>query len=310
MIRIELTKTKPRLLEAEPLTGGMVKAVEVQFLFSPEWDTLEKTAVFSAGQASVNVVLPQNGSCAVPWECLTTAGERLTVGVYGSMGGTVVLPSELCELGAVLPGTSLGQSEAAPPSPTLVEQLMQTAGEAKTTAQSVRADADRGLFNGARGEKGEPGAAATIAIGTVTTAAPGESGRVTNRGTPEAAILDITLPRGEKGEPGVPGIPGPQGERGPEGLSVARVVSLRLPTANWEGGSVLWSQPVTIPGTTAATKVDLSATHAQLLQLKKDGVLSLYVENTDGILTAQAFGKKPFSDVVLQAALTEIILPA
>lgn len=307
MIQIELTKTKPRILEAEPLTCGMVKAVEVQFLFSPEWAALEKTAVFSVSKTAVNVILPPNGSCAVPWECLTAAGERLTVGVYGSMGGTVVLPSELCELGVVLPGTSLGQSAAVQPTPTLVEQLMQTAEEAKTAAQSLRADADRGLFNGARGEKGEPGAAATIAIGTVTTAAPGEEGRVTNRGTPEAAILDISLPRGEKGDPG---IPGPQGERGPEGFSVARIVSLRLPAANWKGSSVLWSQPVTIPGTTAATKVDLSATHAQLLQLKKDGVLSLYVENADGFLTVQAFGKKPFSDVVLQAALTEIILTA
>lgn len=46
------------------------------------------------------------------------------------------------------------------------------------------------------------GEAATIAIGTVTTVPPGQEARVTNRGTPHAAILDFEIPRGEQGPPG------------------------------------------------------------------------------------------------------------
>ena len=33
----------------ELLTAGMAKAVTVEFVFSPEWDGLTKTAVFSNG---------------------------------------------------------------------------------------------------------------------------------------------------------------------------------------------------------------------------------------------------------------------
>ena len=47
---------------------------------------------------------------------------------------------------------------------------------------------------------GPQGDAATIAVGTVTTGAPGSSVIVTNSGTPGAAILDFTIPSGETGE--------------------------------------------------------------------------------------------------------------
>lgn len=61
-----------------------------------------------------------------------------------------------------------------------------------------------------RGEKGDPGedgAAATVAIGTVTTGDPGTSASVVNSGTASAAVLDITIPRGDKGETGDGGVP-------------------------------------------------------------------------------------------------------
>lgn len=52
---------------------------------------------------------------------------------------------------------------------------------------------------GMRGATGNPGASGTIEIGTVTSGAPGTSVTVTNRGTPQAAILDIQIPRGMPG---------------------------------------------------------------------------------------------------------------
>ncbi|MCE3285842.1 MAG: hypothetical protein K0R70_2098, partial [Steroidobacteraceae bacterium] len=52
------------------------------------------------------------------------------------------------------------------------------------------------------GDKGDTGTAATIAIGTVTTGAPGASADVDNVGTSGAAILDFVLPRGDTGETG------------------------------------------------------------------------------------------------------------
>lgn len=53
-----------------------------------------------------------------------------------------------------------------------------------------------------RGDKGDPGDAATIRVGTVSTGEPGSSAAVTNRGTTADAILDFTIPRGDKGDPG------------------------------------------------------------------------------------------------------------
>lgn len=46
---------------------------------------------------------------------------------------------------------------------------------------------------------GQPGAAATIRVGTVTTLPAGSDATVTNRGTPEAAIFDFGIPKGADG---------------------------------------------------------------------------------------------------------------
>ena len=55
---------------------------------------------------------------------------------------------------------------------------------------------------GEPGEKGDPGDPGTIAIGTVATGEPGTSAAVSNTGTPGSAILNFTIPRGDKGTDG------------------------------------------------------------------------------------------------------------
>lgn len=56
--------------------------------------------------------------------------------------------------------------------------------------------------DGVDGINGKDGTAATITIGTVTTGEPGSNASVTNVGTDTAAILDISIPRGDKGADG------------------------------------------------------------------------------------------------------------
>lgn len=53
---------------------------------------------------------------------------------------------------------------------------------------------------GATGAQGEQGDAATIAVGSVTTAAYGTAASVTNSGTSGAAVLDFVIPQGAPGE--------------------------------------------------------------------------------------------------------------
>lgn len=70
---------------------------------------------------------------------------------------------------------------------------------------------DAGQFQGPAGEKGDPGdpgTAATIQVGTVQTGEPGSDAVVTNGGTENAAVLNITLPRGEQGPKGDTGTMG------------------------------------------------------------------------------------------------------
>lgn len=58
-----------------------------------------------------------------------------------------------------------------------------------------------------KGDQGDPGpqGPATIAVGDVTTGAPGTEAVITNAGTAADVILDITIPRGNQGNPGTPG---------------------------------------------------------------------------------------------------------
>ena len=53
-----------------------------------------------------------------------------------------------------------------------------------------------------QGATGPQGAAATIAVGTVTTGAAGSSATITNSGTSGAAVFDFTIPRGDAGDLG------------------------------------------------------------------------------------------------------------
>ena len=82
-------------------------------------------------------------------------------------------------------------------------------------------------IKGDTGNKGPEGKAATITIGTVSTGDENSNAIVTNSGTNTDAILNFTIPRGNKGEKGdigPIGLTGPKGdkgdigEQGPQGI--------------------------------------------------------------------------------------------
>lgn len=70
------------------------------------------------------------------------------------------------------------------------------------------------------GLKGDPGEAATIAIGTVTASEPGGAPSVRNSGTKQDAVFDFVIPRGETG---------PQGEVGPEEVHFGAFADFPIP---------------------------------------------------------------------------------
>lgn len=64
---------------------------------------------------------------------------------------------------------------------------------------------------GATGQDGQDGAAATITVGSTTTGQAGTNASVVNSGTSSAAVLDFTIPKGDKGDTGATGADGQDG---------------------------------------------------------------------------------------------------
>lgn len=115
----------------ELLTAGMSKAVTVQFVFSPEWSGLTKTAVFSNGKDTVDVLAANwdGDTVPVPHEVLAVPGRHARVGVYGADESGVVLPTVWVSLGKVQPGADPSGDASADPSMPVWAQLQNQIGD-------------------------------------------------------------------------------------------------------------------------------------------------------------------------------------
>lgn len=115
----------------ELLTAGMSKAVTVQFVFSPAWDGLTKTAVFTNGKTTVDVLAASwdGDTVPVPHEVLAVPGRHARVGVYGANESGVVLPTVWVSLGKVQPGADPSGDETADPSLPVWAQLQKQIGD-------------------------------------------------------------------------------------------------------------------------------------------------------------------------------------
>ena len=205
MIICQVTGAAITVTQNQLLTSGMVQAVPIRFLFSPEWEGLERTVVFTAGAVSISCLLGEEEQCFVPWECLAGAGEYLSVGVYGTRAQETVLPTISCSLGLIYPGTQPAENTPTEATPTMVQQLLQQTEAAVLAANALREDADAGRFNGKDGADGAPGPQGPKGN-------PGEAGPQGPKGDPGEAG-----PQGPKGDPGEAGPQGPKGETGATG---------------------------------------------------------------------------------------------
>lgn len=132
MIQIHIDKAAAHLCSPpEELTAGMVKAVSVRFVFSADWDGLTKTAVFTNGRTTVDV-LPANWDgdtvTAAP-EVLAVAGRYARVGVCGTNASGVVLPTVWATLGKVQPAADPSGDPSIDPSLPVWAQLQGQIGD-------------------------------------------------------------------------------------------------------------------------------------------------------------------------------------
>ena len=329
MIICQVTGAAITVAQNELLTTGMVQAVPVRFRFSPQWAALDRTAVFTAGTVSVSCLLGEDNQCFIPWECLTRAGEYLRVGVYGTRGEKMVLPTVSCLLGPICTGTQPEENTPTEATPTLVQSLLTKAEAAVSVADALRTDADAGLFNGRDGKDGTNGKDGKDG----QNGAPGEAGPQGPKGDtgetgPQGPKGDTgetgpqgpkgnpgeTGPQGPKGNPGETGPQGPKGEtgetgpqgpKGDPGEAAITLGSITLTSAGWSTGEP-YSQAAALAGLTAGSLVALHPTAAQLMALQEAGVTALTAANANGTLTVYALGAAPAADLTLQVTVTVI----
>ena len=291
MIICQVTGAAITVAQNELLTTGMVQAVPVRFRFSPQWAALDRTAVFTAGTVSVSCLLGEDNQCFIPWECLTRAGEYLRVGVYGTRGEKMVLPTVSCLLGPICTGTQPEENTPTEATPTLVQSLLTKAEAAVSVADALRTDADAGLFNGRDGKDGTNGKDGKDG----QNGAPGEAGPQGPKGD-----TGETGPQGPKGETGETGPQGPKGDPGEAAITLGSVV---LSAAGWSTEEP-YSQAAALAGLTAGSLVALHPTAAQLMALQEAGVTALTAANANGTLTVYALGAAPAADLTLQITIT------
>ncbi len=162
-IKITVTGADATAEYAPTLTSGMV-GLQAEFTFDEAWEGLTKTAVFCCGSRRYPVIC-QNGTVTVPWEALGAENCILKIGIYGTDAeGEVVIPTVWAEAGKVKEGTKVPPFQPEEATQTVYQQLLALSDKAAKTADSVRRDADNGVFGYVLTEEDKQEIAAQAAV--------------------------------------------------------------------------------------------------------------------------------------------------
>ena len=87
--------------------------------------------------------------------------------------------------------------------------------------------------------------------------------------------------------------------------ATSKIASITLYADEWVGTESLYTQVVTISGTTKNSKIDLNPTVEQLsIFHNKD--ITFVVGNNNGVITVYCIGQKPTQDYTMQTTITEV----
>lgn len=194
------------------LTAGMSRAETVRFVFSDDWDGLSKTAVFTDGVKTVDV-LPSGwdgDTVPIPHEILTTAGRTVRVGVYGTNASGVVLPTVWVSLGKVQPAAEPSGDASTDPTLPVWAQLQEIIGDLSDLTTKAKENLVAAINEAA---KTGSGGAGSIDLRT----ADGYIQYSNDGGATWENLIALADLKGEKGDTGAPGPQGVPGEQGPQG---------------------------------------------------------------------------------------------
>jgi len=128
------------------LASGGSDEVKISVEFDPMWDGLEKTAVFYRKMGAVyHVAIDENNEVVVPYEVMKTKG-AVYFGIFGENEAGAVRTSEVVAFD-VVQGAAIENAAGYEPPPDIYEEILAAAKNAELIAQSVRDDADAGVFD-------------------------------------------------------------------------------------------------------------------------------------------------------------------
>ena len=208
MLVFRITGQKIDLERREVVADEQVAFVNLLFLFTPEWEQIDKVAQFKQGENVYNVHIGKGNvaQCTLPAE-ITNGQTSISIFGYHDevRATTATLEFRVCRS-----GFSNSGSVPIPPTPDLYAQLLKKI-DGKIAS----------LHDGKDGKNGENGKSAyEIAVqngydGTETDWLESLKGQKGDTGEPGAARAKGDP--GEKGDQGEPGTPGEKGERGEKG---------------------------------------------------------------------------------------------
>ena len=88
--------------------------------------------------------------------------------------------------------------------------------------------------------------------------------------------------------------------------SLVKVVEIPLPVSGWKNANSPFFQNITIDGVSVNSKVDLQLTLEQIASVFSAG-FGLTAVNDAGTVIVYAIGKKPTSDITINATITEVV---
>lgn len=155
MILAEITKdNKIQINDLQNPVGDGVLFETIKFTFPLSWNGYSKTAVFKTEDKTVNIVMSRenemclsDSECYIPHEVLE--GEEFELTVFGVKGDSIAT-AEKINIRVLESGFSLGDAPLNP-TPSEYQQIINLTQTAVDIAQSVRNDADAGLFDGESG---------------------------------------------------------------------------------------------------------------------------------------------------------------
>ena len=192
------------------------EALKAHFEFKTDQWQPPYFAVFQGMKTDpYTVCLDWENNCIVPWEAIRYSG-AMEVSLYS----IPAYPTNRVKVKIL----DTGFDGCFPlPSPNIYDQLLFNKADeidvedGDVLLRAFGKEISRAKLPTGAGGGGEPGKAATIQVGQVTTGEPGSEAQVTNSGSENAAVFDFVIPRGEPGPKGDTGAAGPQGERGEQG---------------------------------------------------------------------------------------------